>query len=240
MRQAAFLALFSTSLLLAACASKPAGEAVSQTRAGFTDAALSPLEDLNLRKDEVPEVLAAISNPYKVDHSASCADIAAEIATLDAVLPPDWDEVTEEEQATLSERAADTASDGVLGVVASEARGLIPYRGWVRRLSGANSHDKKLRAAFDRGRARRTYLKAIGRTKNCEGIAAPVFAEEKDPPVVYLGDRPLKTKSKSISPPVAVLPPQRPETIANEQDGPVDLRRPSARAQPTSLRPTED
>lgn len=240
MRQAAFLALFSTSLMLAACASKPAGEAVSQTRAGFTDAALSPLEDLNLRKDEVPDVLAAISNPYKVDHTASCADIAAEIETLDGVLPPDWDEVTEEEQATLSERAADTASDGVLGVVASEARGLIPYRGWVRRLSGANSHDKKLRAAFDRGRARRTYLKAIGRTKDCEGIAAPVFAEENEPSVVYRGDRPLKTKRPSTSPTAAVPLVRGSETSTVEQDGPVDLRRPSAHAEPTSLRPIED
>lgn len=239
MRQAAFLALFSTSLMLAACASKPAGEAVSQTRAGFTDAALSPLEDLNLRKDEVPEVLAAISNPYKVDHTASCADIAAEIETLDAILPPDWDDVTEEEQATLSERAADTASDGVLGVVASEARGLIPYRGWVRRLSGANSHDKKLRAAFDRGRARRTYLKAIGRTKNCEGIAAPVFAEETEPPVVYRGDKPLKAPAPTTSSP-APPPPATEAPTQPQQEGPVDLRRPSARAEPTSLRPTED
>jgi hypothetical protein len=239
MKQVAILALLSMPLVLASCASKPAGQAVSQTRAGFTDAALSPLEDLNLRKDEVPGVLAAISNPYQVDHDASCVDIASEIETLDAVLPPDWDELTEEEQASLSELAADTASDGVLGVVASEARGLIPYRGWVRRLSGANSHEKKVRAAFDRGRARRTYLKAIGRTKNCEGIAAPVFAEDKEPPVVYRGDRPLKTKvaekTTSGTAPITTAPLPPPEP-----DGPVDLRRPSASAQTTSLKPIDD
>ncbi len=239
MKQAAFFALVSASLVLASCASKPAGQAVSQTRAGLTDAALSPLEDLNLRKDEVPEVLAAISNPYKVDHTASCADIASEIATLDGVLPPDWDEVSEEEQASLSELAADTASDGVLGVVASEARGLIPYRGWVRRLSGANSHEKKLRAAFDRGRARRTYLKAIGRTKNCEGIAAPVFAEEKEPPVVYRGDRPIKTNASDASSPAT--PPIKTEPLPPpEPEGPVDLRRPSASEQTTSSSPNAD
>ena len=239
MKQVALFALVSASLVLTSCASKPAGQAVSQTRAGLTDAALSPLEDLNLRKDEVPEVLAAISNPYKVDHTASCVDIASEIETLNAVLPPDWDEVTEEEQASLSKLAADTASDGVLGVVASEARGLIPYRGWVRRLSGANSHEKKLRAAFDRGRARRTYLKAIGRTKNCEGIAAPVFAEEKEPPVVYRGDRPLKTKASApLSP--GTSPVTTEELSPPEPEGPVDLRRPSAPAQTTSSPPNAD
>ncbi|RIJ20455.1 hypothetical protein D1224_15150 [Henriciella barbarensis] len=239
MKQVAFFVLFSTSLALAACASKPAGQAVSQTRSGFTDAALSPLEDLNLRKDEVPEVLAAISNPYKVNTAATCSELAAEIETLDAVLPPDWDEVTEEEQATLSERAADTASDGVLGVVASEARGLIPYRGWVRRLSGANSHDRKVRAAFDRGRARRTYLKAIGRTKNCEGIAAPVFAEENEPAVVYRGDKPLKTEAPATSSP-APTPTATEARTPPQQEGPVDLRHSSARVQTTSSLPNDD
>lgn len=195
MKHTASFFLISAAILLCGCASKPATKAVSQTRAGLTDAALSPLEDLNLRKDEVPAVLASIRNPYNVDESMACSDIEAEIKTLDAVLPPDWDVLTEEEQISLSDRAADTASDGVLGVVASEARELIPYRGWVRRLSGANSHDKKLRAAFDRGGARRTYLKAIGRTKGCEGTPPPVFADELSPQVDYRGDTPSSRKA---------------------------------------------
>ncbi|WP_156807830.1 hypothetical protein [Henriciella marina] len=222
MKSNASLLFISAAILLCGCASKPATKAVSQTRAGLTDAALSPLEDLNLRKDEVPAVLASIRNPYNVDKEMACSDIEAEIKALDTVLPPDWDVLTEEEQTSLSDRAADTASDGVLGVVASEARELIPYRGWVRRLSGANSHDRKLRAAFDRGAARRTYLKAIGRTKGCGGIPPPVFADERSPQVDYRGDAPSTRKT----------PP--------DTSGPLDLRQPAPSGATTSSQPNAD
>jgi hypothetical protein len=178
-------------VILAGCASQPAGKAVTQTRAGLADAALSPLEDLNLRRDTIPAELEAIEHPYQVPASITCEGIESELADLDRVLPPDWDEAAYSHETSLSERAASTASDGVLDTVASEARELIPYRSWVRRLSGANSHDKKLKAAFDRGNARRTYLKAIGRTKSCKGIAPPEFeAAVERGQVVYRGDRP--------------------------------------------------
>ncbi|WP_290754853.1 hypothetical protein [Henriciella sp.] len=214
MKQRLFLLLIPITGLLAACASSTASTAstatsaaVSQTRAGFTEAALSPLEDLNLRKDEIPPVLADIDNPYAVSQTLGCEDITSRLAELDAVLPPDWDAAHErQEDSSLSDKAADTASDGVLGVVASEARGLIPYRGWVRRLSGANSHDKKVKAALERGNAQRTYLKAIGRMKSCKGIPDIPKGQKRKNLVDYRGDAPSSAQKED--------PPA----------GPVDLR----------------
>ena len=48
---------------LAGNVGEAAGSTVSQTREGFADAALSPLEDLNLKRREIPPLLAAMASP---------------------------------------------------------------------------------------------------------------------------------------------------------------------------------
>lgn len=191
--------LLISAALAGACASPSAGKAVTQTRAGLADAALSPLEDLNLRQEEIPNVLEAIDNPYDVPSAIGCADMEKQVAALNRVLPPDWDAAPKTDTSTLSDKAADTASDSLLGVVAGEARGLIPYRGWVRRLSGANSYDKKLKAAYEKGAHRRTYLKALGEAKGCAGAARPSPRLKSAPstPILYRGDDP---EQKSLPP----------------------------------------
>lgn len=164
-------------LLLAGCASQQAGpattKAVQQTRAGLGEAAMTPLEDLNLKRDEIPEILRNISSPYDVPADTTCEEIEAEITALNNVLGPDWDAPPQEDDSTLGDKAADTASDGVLKAVASEAGGIIPYRGWVRQLTGAAAHQKKVKKAIERGSHRRTYLKAFGLMKGCAPVATP-------------------------------------------------------------------
>lgn len=190
--------LISTSalLVLAACATQPAqeatGKAVSQTRAGLADAAMTPLEDLNLKRDEIPPVLTSISNPYDVPQDITCEQISAELEELNAVLGPDFDADKDEgDDSSLSDKAAGTASDGILKAVASEAGGLIPYRGWVRQLSGAKRHEAKIKQAINKGSHRRTYLKAIGGMKDCEGIARPnIDPAPREQKVVFRGDVP--------------------------------------------------
>lgn len=62
--------------------------AIKQAQSGVGEAAMSPLEDVNLKRDKIPERLAAIKNPYEVDAKISCETIAVEVIALDALAWP--------------------------------------------------------------------------------------------------------------------------------------------------------
>ena len=186
----------SFAFLIAACASTPAtsseappkpsatDRAIQQSQDGFSDAAMSPLEDVNLKRDKIPEVFQGIRNPYDVNIEISCDEIAAEIDRLTAVLGRDWD-IPPPDKEGLSARAADGASTAFLDTVAGTASGVIPFRGVVRTVTGANSHARKVRKAYERGSHRRTFLKGIGLVKDCPYPASPLPLPEEDPKVVF-------------------------------------------------------
>ena len=185
----------SISLLSTACASTPTPQeknegpsaterAISQSQDGFGDAALSPLEDVNLKRAKIPEKFKQIKNPYLVAVETECEKIAEEVLELDALLGRDWD-IPPPDKKALSERAADGASTAFLDTVASGASGLIPYRGIVRTVTGANSHATKVRKAYERGSHRRTFLKGIGLAKGCEYPAAPLPPVEEESKIEF-------------------------------------------------------
>jgi len=158
--------------------------AIQRSSDGFEDAALSPLEDVNLKRDKIPEEFKEIRNPYNVDPEVSCENIAKEVNMLDGLLGRDWD-IPPPDKKGLSERAADGASTAFLDTVASGASGFIPYRGIVRTVSGANSHATKVRKAYERASHRRTFLKGMGLIKECTYPAAPLPLPEEEPKVVF-------------------------------------------------------
>lgn len=184
--------VLSVALFSAACTSTPPPQqevdpepgpsatekAIERTQDGFGDAALSPLEDVNLKRAKIPEKFKQIKNPYLVAVETSCEKIGEEVLELDALLGRDWD-IPPPDKKGLNERAADGASTAFLDTVASSASGLIPYRGIVRTVTGANSHATKVRKAYERGSHRRTFLKGIGLAKGCEYPAAPLPPEEE-------------------------------------------------------------
>lgn len=165
------------------CASSPSGQ---QSSAGAGDAqtaaiisrdelgtaAQSPLQDLNLRRDEIPALLLEIKNPYDVSRNISCRQIGSQVAELDELLGRDWD-VAPQARRGLQERAVDGASTAFIDTVASGASSFIPYRGVVRSLSGASAYEKQLHKAYERGSHRRTFLKGLGLMKNCQPPASP-------------------------------------------------------------------
>ena len=191
----AYIAL-SFTLLAAACATTPPAEpdaetgpsaterAFERTQDGFGDAALSPLEDVNLKRAKIPEKFKQIRNPYLVAVETPCEKIAEEVLELDALLGRDWD-IPPPDKKGLSERAADGASTAFLDTVASGASGLIPYRGIVRTLTGANSHATKVRKAYERGSHRRTFLKGIGLAKGCDYPASPLPPVEEESKIQF-------------------------------------------------------
>jgi hypothetical protein len=152
---------------LAACSTGRTAD----TRRGVTDAAYSPLRDVNLIRPEIPLILRNLQYPYATATLADCAAVTREIAALDAVLGPEsyqpgpnrniWDRSGDfvEEQAI--EAAQDTAQD------------LIPFRSWVRRISGASSAERAALRAVANGQQRRTFLRGYGASLGCPSIIPP-------------------------------------------------------------------
>lgn len=165
-------------------AGETAGNVMVQTRNGLPGAAMAPLEDLNLRRDEIPPVLAAIDNPYAVSVDFSCDQIFREIAALDTVLEADADAPKPPPRAH-TDVLAEEASDAALGAIKSTARGMIPFRGIVRKATGAEGHQKKRDEAFKLGSQRRAYLKGFALARDCPDPAShKPFAVPEPGPVI--------------------------------------------------------
>ncbi len=160
---------------LAGNAGAAAGSATAQTRDGFADAALTPLEDFNLRRRQIPPLLAQMDSPYDAATELDCGQIAAMIAELDQVLGSDWD-APEPDERLRTEILADEAADATLGVVRSGATGWIPFRGLIRKATGAESHETKYNRAYKIGAQKRAYLKGYGLARDCDVPARPDFA----------------------------------------------------------------
>lgn len=131
------------------------------------NAALGPLEDLGLRKRKIPQELAALSgDPYEKPEKLSCDGIKQEIASLDVILGSDVDK----SKAALSaaeeygEVGGDMVHDAVVGFVRSQTS-IIPLRSIVRKVTGADKHEKAVRKASDSGKLRRAYLRGLADAK---------------------------------------------------------------------------
>lgn len=158
---------------LGACSSMPGLGNVGLSRAqadqggetfrdGVGMAATAPLDDLNLRRQAVPETLiSARRGPYATAGLRRCSDIIAGIDDLDEALGPDVD------QPEPQEGVGDQAANAALDMVRDTATDFIPLRSWVRRLSGAAAHDREVQAAIRAGLVRRGFLKGIAHQRRC-------------------------------------------------------------------------
>lgn len=150
---------------LSACASH------DQTR--VTDAATSPLSDLNLIRAKIPPVLLeARKQPYAIPTTeATCENLVAKVKELDAVLGPDFDAPSSGNDPTLVEQGTDEAKNMAIGALRSTSESIVPFRGWVRRLSGAERHSQEVAAAIVAGTVRRAFIKGLMVSKPSCGTA---------------------------------------------------------------------
>lgn len=160
-------------LLLAACTTPPDQPAPdAQQRVG--KAATAPLTDLNLVRSQIPVVLQdARKAPYAQPAPHDCATIAADVAALDLVLGADLDTPPTKDNPGMIERGKDTMGDAAIDALSSTTEGIVPFRGWVRKISGADSHAREVAAAIAAGTIRRAYLKGLGQAAGCATPAAP-------------------------------------------------------------------
>ena len=131
----------------------------------FKDAALSPLEDLNIRRRDVPTLLTNIDDPYAPPANQSCAGYAASIAELDAVLGVDYDHPNIDLSSV--DKFRDRAKGVSLAGVNAGAGLFIPGRGVIKEATGAGPRERYNRALYQRGVARRGFLKGTARSKGC-------------------------------------------------------------------------
>lgn len=166
------LALLLTTAAAPALAATDQG--TMQQRDTFRDAATAPLEDLNLKRKSIPPVLQrAVADPYDVTGLTRCEPIAAEIGRLDAALGPDLDEAPPPDNRSKGKKVADAAYGAGVSGVRDTTQDVLPFRGWVRKLTGAAKHDKAVAKAIQSGSVRRGYLKGVGMRMNCAPPAAP-------------------------------------------------------------------
>lgn len=158
-------ALVVASLMLA-CPAQAQDDGVTAEEIGETagTAVLTPLSDLNIRRDDIPPALANLRSPYEPVRPRTCSNIRNQIAALTEAIGPDADVQQGENDDTL-ERVGETAGS-IIG-------GIIPLRGVVREVTGAAARDRLLLELHIRGVARRAYLKGLGQILGCRPPGAP-------------------------------------------------------------------
>jgi hypothetical protein len=148
-------------LCVGVCAANPPtklGQAVS-----------SPMSDLNVGNTPIPEPLKeALAAPYKWSAEASCEQLREALQALDAALGPDLDRVAPVAADGLKpERGVELAGEAAVDMLQRTTGSLLPYRGWIRKISGAERHTKEVEAAVQAGTARRGFLRGVAMQKSC-------------------------------------------------------------------------
>jgi len=131
-------------------------------------AAITPLSDLNVVQEEIPAALqSAALGPYAAPKAAGCAVVLGEIQSLDEALGADLDDPKASEKPSLLTRGTDLAENAGVSAVRRTVEGFVPFRSWLRKLSGAEKHSKQVGAAITAGGIRRAYLKGRSDAMGC-------------------------------------------------------------------------
>ena len=150
----------------------PSGQLQTPDQAGQStigSAASAPMHDMNLMRQKIPPLLlAAMADPYARPAPATCHNLTALVNELTVALGDDLDVIADEDDSTKARRDRMTREGLHAG---SEA--LLPFSGFVRKLSGAEQHDKLVLDAITSGDVRRAYLKGLGEARGCPPPATP-------------------------------------------------------------------
>ena len=133
----------------------------------LTDAALAPLTDLNIRRRVRPEILMRLADEdvYHIDDNAGCEWYDVRIQELDDVLGDDYD-APKEDKSTLKKIGEGGHSVALYGI-ASTTSSPIPGRGIVRVLSGSKARKRETRKIYQKGVARRSFIKGVAVSDGC-------------------------------------------------------------------------
>ncbi len=206
-----FLTCFATIWLTACGGSEKIELSSNKNVKDAVDAATGPLEDLNIKKRDIPEMLqTAALNPYATPQFTKCTAVREEIAKLDELLGADMEprevevasagglagltDVKIPTQEQVEDGVGNLAKDAVLGAIRGHTN-IIPFRGIVRTITGANRYQKKVTQAYEAGKLRRAYLKGYAQEKfgtSCLSmpLAAKVTVEGDETAATPDGEKP--------------------------------------------------
>jgi hypothetical protein len=168
MRYACLIPLAALPLLSAPALAGEPPKPVTDKSVSAQDVAETPVTDLNLKHDKIPQVLVnAQTGTYDLTGIHSCPQIASAVGELNTVLGPDLDLPQGEQNGVSAGRVAQS-------VVGS----FIPFRGIIREISGANEQQRRMQAAIEAGIARRGFLKGLGAARGCRYPARPASGRD--------------------------------------------------------------
>lgn len=161
-------------LALSACSTQKGASKTNvtpETTKQIGDAVTVPLNDLNLIETAIPDALRnAQKNPYAAPADTSCTALAKDITALDEALGADLDTPVVKDNESLVARRVMSES---VSAIRKTTEAVVPFRNWVRKLSGAERKSRAVASAIAAGSIRRAYLKGIGHSHKCEAPAAP-------------------------------------------------------------------
>lgn len=161
------LAALVLSVALGACSSGRTAE----TRRGVGGAASIPLRDIGLIRPDIPLLLRNLQYPYSTVTLSDCAAVTREIGELDSVLGPESYQPGPNRNAW--DRSGDFVEEQTIEAAQSTAQDLIPFRSWVRRISGASAAEREALRAVANGQQRRTFLRGYGASLGCPSMIPP-------------------------------------------------------------------
>jgi len=134
---------------------------MAETRKKSVEIGSQPARDVGVMKRQIPPILVkAKQDPYSLQGLKSCKQLAGEISSLNAVLGADYVPGAE----TKENKAGKLAEAGGKTVINS----IIPFRGLVREVTGAAPADRRMKAAFEAGYARRGFLRGVHANRGCK------------------------------------------------------------------------
>jgi hypothetical protein len=71
------------------------------------------------------------------------------------------------------DRSGDFVEEQTIQAAENTAEDLIPFRSWVRRISGANRAERDALRAVANGQQRRTFLRGYGASLGCPNMIPP-------------------------------------------------------------------
>jgi predicted AAA+ superfamily ATPase len=117
-------------------------------------------------KEIPPKLLEIQEAPYSLAGLGRCAAIIREVEELDVVLGAD---VNEQVDKSRGEKREETAGR-VVGTIAGS---VIPFRGLIGEITGANAERRRYALAVYAGTVRRGFLKGVGLERGCRAPARP-------------------------------------------------------------------
>lgn len=141
---------------------------VTATEKKLASAVTTPLSDLNIVRASIPSILKkAQEGAYALPTDHSCKALAQEIEELDSVLGADIDAPSTDKTPSLIERGTEATGDVAVNAVRRTTESIIPFRGWIRKLSGAERYAREVSASITAGSLRRSFLKGLRQAYGC-------------------------------------------------------------------------